>query len=209
MAKKILPLVVAISMMLVLVAPASAVDDFTVLYVGTGWTTFDFNATGVANNISDSNDSANYAVTKIIGYNLSDPSWSTPSQVYLDYANNTLNSSYSGDESFNNFDVVFIEMVNMYNNPFNDAFYAANDNGTGTTFVAVMTGPNNSTCFMPLCFSIRDTRNLSALSTYANTAFISAFFNIFDVIYNDPARWNATAQECEDMIDVLYTYKLN
>lgn len=87
--------------------------------------------------------------------------WTEPSDEYV----------AASADGFDDYDVLFIDMVNIYRDPIATAFRKADNDGK--ILIAVRTGPKNDTCFMPDFFDIRDTREMSP-----DNDFTDKFFNI-------------------------------
>ena len=206
--KKMFPIFIALAMMFVLTGVASAGDGtindpIEILYVyasDPSYATYpDLNTAGPQEYHTRS---ASYYinVTSINGY--LDDNWVNPrpSQTFSDYAN----------DSYADFDIVFVDMVNMYQDQFaTGALDAAED---GKLLTSIFTGPDNSTCDMPEGFAIRDTANLSQVladgmtpNPYYNLNFTTDFFAVHDSL----ASWPANSSECTAMALVLITGYLN
>lgn len=200
-------LLAALAVMLVFaIAPMASAGDgsqsapIKVAYVFADWdgipldTYPDLNTNGTQSYTIDG-ETYYINVTSIAGY-APNSYWANPSTEFSSAAT----SNYSG------YDIVFVDMVNMYQNEF--ATGAENAAGNGTLLVAIRTGPNNTTCYMPNGFAIRDTPALSAVLDSNNTPnpkydaeFTSAFFNVHD---NGPgAVGTATLAQSEAMAKVL------
>lgn len=204
-------LLAALAVMLVFaIAPMASAGDgsqsapIKVAYVFADWdgwpfdTYPDLNTNGTQSYTIDG-ETYYINVTSIAGY-APNSYWAEPSTEFSSAAT----SNYSG------YDIVFVDMVNMYQNEF--ATGAKNAADSGTLLVAIRTGPNNTTCYMPNGFAIRDTPALSAAfdeknpNEYNIPEFTSAFFYVHD---NGPgATGTATSGQSEAMAKVLISQYL-
>lgn len=226
MKSKIFTLIIAMAMMLSFIGVASATDScpyscgcecdggilectcneglcpcnpIELLYVFADWDGWPFDTYPCLNipglhNYAINNTKYYINVTSMEGYE--DGSyWSEPSAEFSAAASN----------DYEDFDIIFVDMVNMYMDEFETG--ADNAAADGKLLTAIRTGPNNNTCYMPLSFTIRDTPALSALSSEYDATFTTAFFDVHD---NGPgATGTATTSDCEDMAEVLICYYLN
>lgn len=203
MKTKLLTMLIAMAIMFTLVGAASAADEFTVLYVGTeGWCAFPFGGNGTMgnNNVVDgqyTSTSGAYVADVTFQNGYAAGSWSNPDPDFYDMANNS---------EFQDYDVVIIDMVNMYQGSFDTAY--ADANNAGTKLISFRTGPDDYTVFMPTYFSWLDTENYTLANSTQTASGWATFVNGTATIYNPiNAVWgNANATECADWIDVLGDY---
>lgn len=199
-------LLAALAVMLVFaIAPMASAGDgsqsepIQVAYVFADWdgipldTYPDLNTNGTQSYTIDG-ETYYINVTSIAGY-APNSYWAEPSTEF----------SSAATSNYSDYDIVFVDMVNMYQNEF--ATGAKNAADSDKLLVAIRTGPNNTTCYMPEGFRIRDTPALSAVlangtnNSYNIPQFTSAFFNVHD---NGPgAVGTATLAQSEAMAKVL------
>ncbi|NLI61869.1 MAG: hypothetical protein GX362_00435 [Methanosarcinaceae archaeon] len=141
------------------------VDEVKVLYVATpGFYAFNF-----MDLVGSHYRGARFDVDFVAGYK-PDGFWGTPHDDFYALAEN----NYEG------YDIVFLDMVNMYR----DAFQTGADNAAanGTILISIMTGPSTTpphTCYMPMSFTIRDHPELSTGPYSDDKEFIDKFFSIY------------------------------
>lgn len=199
-------LLAALAVMLVFaIAPMASAGDgsqsapIKVAYVFADWdgipfdTYPDLNTNGTQSYTIDG-ETYYINVTSIAGY-APNSYWANPSTEF----------SSAATSNYRDYDIVFVDMVNMYQNEF--ATGAENAADSDKLLVAIRTGPNNTTCYMPNGFAIRDTPALSAVlangtnNSYNIPQFTSAFFYVHD---NGPgATGTATLAQSEAMAKVL------
>lgn len=204
-------LLAALAVMLVFaIAPMASAGDgsqsapIKVAYVFADWdgipfdTYPDLNTNGTQSYTIDG-ETYYINVTSIAGY-APNSYWANPSTEF----------SSAATSNYSDYDIVFVDMVNMYQNEF--ATGAKNAADSDKLLVAIRTGPNNTTCYMPEGFAIRDTPALSAVldsnnttnnttNPYYDAEFTSAFFYVHD---NGPgAVGTATLAQSEAMAKVL------
>jgi hypothetical protein len=209
--RKLISIFIAIAMMFSLVGVSYAGDGtidnpIEVLYVYADWegmpfdTYPDLNVAGLQE-YRVVNGTYYINVTSMAGYNPGSW-WSEPSAEF--YA--------AAEADYYGYDIVFVDMVDMYDGVFETGAIAAADNDVLLT--SIRTGPDSSTCFMPLGFKIRDTLPLSAVlddgitpNRFYDAAFATAFFDVHD---NGPGEWGtATSAESESMAEVLISFFLS
>lgn len=152
-------------------SPADPVD---ILYVYSSWGGTPFMAypdlaSAGTGSVTINGTTLYYRVTPVDGY--SDDTWSYPSTDLLKYVN-TPTSNYTNGDNGIRAEIVFFDMVNLYQDkPNQNAYFASsalNAAKNGTRLVSVRTGPTDTICYMPKGFAIRDTANMTPYLPYAN-----------------------------------------
>lgn len=141
------------------------VDEVSVLYVATpGFYAFNF-----MEFVGSMYRGAKFDVDFVPGYE-PDGTWSNPHPDFYALA----------EGNYDGYDVVFLDMVNMYRKAFQTGADSAAANGT--ILISIMTGPTirpPHICYMPMSFTIRDHPELSTGPYSTDKEFINDFFDIY------------------------------